>query len=70
MTFRAQLLLGVALIALGGGLAIGFPEAEFIWFRGRPLGVVLAILGLVEIGEAAVRRRRRQDHDGVAPREA
>lgn len=57
MPFATQLLLGLALLVGGAVLALGFPDTEFLWFRGRPLGIVLAILGVVDLGEALWRRR-------------
>ncbi|WP_182524208.1 hypothetical protein [Nocardioides dongkuii] len=57
MSFVAQVVVGVGLVVVGAVVALGFADAELLWFRGRPLGVVLGILGLVDIGEALLRRR-------------
>ncbi|GAB3090185.1 hypothetical protein GCM10027215_40590 [Nocardioides zeae] len=38
-------------------LALGFPDAELGWFDGRPLGVVLVLVGLVDVAEALWKRR-------------
>jgi hypothetical protein len=57
MSFLTQVSLGVALLAVGAVLALGFPDAEFLFFDGRPLGVVLAVIGLIDVGEALWRRR-------------
>jgi hypothetical protein len=61
MSFPAQLSLGLALVVAGAVLALGFPDAELLFFRGRPLGVVLVLVGLVDAGEAAWRRSRSAD---------
>ncbi len=53
-----QLVLGLALIAVGAVLALAFADTEFFWFRGRPLGIVLAVVGVLDLAEAASRRRR------------
>ncbi|WGX95643.1 hypothetical protein [Nocardioides sp. L-11A] len=58
MNTATQLLLGVVLVGAGMILALGYPDAELGWFEGRPLGVVLAIIGAVDLGEAVLRRRR------------
>ncbi|MEV7429262.1 MULTISPECIES: hypothetical protein [unclassified Nocardioides] len=58
MSFATQLVIGLCLVGAGAVLALGYPETEVLWFRGRPLGTVLGIIGLVDVGEAFVRRRR------------
>lgn len=58
MAFSHQVSLGAVLLVVGGVLALAFPDTELLWFRGRPLGVVLAVIGLVDVGEAFVRRSR------------
>jgi len=58
MSFATQLVIGLCLVGAGALLALGFPETEVLWFQGRPLGTVLGIIGLVDVGEALVRRRR------------
>lgn len=46
---NARRLLGPALVVIGAVLAIGFPDLKFIWFEGRPLGILLVILGVWEL---------------------
>lgn len=53
-----QLALGIALVVAGAVLALAFPDTEFFWFQGRPFGVVLAIVGAIDLAEAFSRRRR------------
>ncbi|WP_037333275.1 hypothetical protein [Saccharomonospora piscinae] len=60
MPFVVKVLLGALLILVGGVLAVGFTEHEFLWFRGGPLGTVLMVLGVVEWGEAGWTARRRR----------
>ena len=50
--------LGVAVIVVGGVLALFFRDMEFLWFRGGPLGVVLVLVGILELAESARRGRR------------
>ncbi|MEV7369961.1 hypothetical protein AB0O51_03585 [Streptomyces sp. NPDC090301] len=50
-------ILGIAAIIAGGVLALFFPDLEFGWFRGRPLGIVLVVIGGIELLED-VRGRR------------
>jgi 1,4-dihydroxy-2-naphthoate octaprenyltransferase len=52
-----QLLLGVPLAVAGLVLALAYPDAELGWFEGRPLGILLAVLGVVYTGGALLRRR-------------
>lgn len=61
MTKPAQMLLGVALVVVGVVVALVVPEKQFLIFTGRPFGVVVAILGAVDIAEAVFRDRRRRD---------
>ncbi|MER7762631.1 hypothetical protein [Streptomyces sp. NPDC097619] len=48
---------GVAAILAGGVLALFFPDLEFGWFEGRPFGVVLVVLGVIELAESTRRRK-------------
>ncbi|MFD9241129.1 hypothetical protein ACFV0D_04180 [Streptomyces sp. NPDC059556] len=48
---------GIAAIIAGGVLALFFPDLEFGWFRGRPLGIVLVVIGGIELLESARGRR-------------
>ena len=59
MTHAQQIALGVALVVAGLVFALGFPELQFLVFTGRPLGVVLVLVGLLDVGEALWRRTRR-----------
>ncbi|MFE7302192.1 hypothetical protein [Streptomyces sp. NPDC057579] len=43
---------GLAAIIAGAVLAIFFPDLEFGWFKGRPFGVILVILGGIEMLES------------------
>ena len=61
MDRNTQLILGVALVVAGAFVAIGFADARFLIFTGRPFGVVLAILGVLDIAEALYKDRRRRD---------
>ena len=45
----------------GAFVAIGFADAQFLIFTGRPFGVVLAIVGALDIAEALYKDRRRRD---------
>lgn len=49
--------LGVSLVGAGAVLAAFFPDLEFIWFRGRPLGIVLIVVGAFELAESLRRGR-------------
>lgn len=48
---------GLAAIIAGGVLALFFPDLEFGWFKGRPLGIVLVVIGGIELLESTRRRR-------------
>ncbi|MEU9818617.1 hypothetical protein ACIGG9_01065 [Pseudonocardia alni] len=50
--------LGAALIIVGGILALFFTDLEFFWFRGGPLGIILVIVGVLDLLDG-VRRGRR-----------
>lgn len=52
------MIIGIALLVAAAVLLIGFREDEFFWFRGQPLGVVLAILGGLDLLEYASKRGR------------
>ncbi|MDT9595115.1 hypothetical protein RDV89_18655 [Nocardioides zeae] len=58
MTTALQLAIGVALVAAGAVLALGFPDAELGWFEGRPLGIVLVVVGVIDLVEGLWRRGR------------
>ncbi|MCB8902651.1 MULTISPECIES: hypothetical protein [unclassified Streptomyces] len=48
---------GLAAIIAGGVLALFFPDLEFGWFRGRPLGIALVVIGGIELLESTRRRK-------------
>ncbi|WP_345455479.1 hypothetical protein [Nocardioides marinquilinus] len=52
-----ELVIAVALVVGGLVLALGFADAEFLWFRGRPLGLVLAAIGVLDLVATLARRR-------------
>lgn len=51
-----KILIGLVLLIGGLVLAFAFPDAEFFWFRGRPLGIVLALIGAFDLFEATRKR--------------
>lgn len=53
-----QILIGVVLIVGGVILATVFGDQEFFIFRGQPLGVVLALVGVADVAEWWWRRRQ------------
>ena len=58
MRRNAQLIIGIALLVAAAVLLIGFRDEEFLWFSGQPLGVVLAILGALDLLEYGYKRGR------------
>ncbi|MFC9340725.1 hypothetical protein ACFT0G_08275 [Streptomyces sp. NPDC057020] len=54
---------GIAAIIAGGVLALFFPDLEFGWFRGRPLGIVLVVIGGIELLESARGRKPEVDRE-------
>lgn len=64
MKIRFELMIGILLVVGGGCLWLFARDAEFFWFRGGPLGVILAIIGAFDIvnavrtKEAAIPERR------------
>ncbi|MER8221545.1 hypothetical protein ABTZ58_13330 [Streptomyces sp. NPDC094143] len=48
---------GLAAIVAGAVLAVFFPDLEFAWFEGRPLGLILIVLGGIELWESTRRRK-------------
>lgn len=56
MNAMTHLAIGVALIVGGLVLAIGFGDVEFLWFRGQPLGIVLAVVGVFDLVDFARKR--------------
>ena len=65
MSFPVQFTLGITLIVAGAALALFLPEAHFLVFTGRPLGIVLVIVGVVDVIEAVVRRSRADSTSSV-----
>lgn len=61
MSASMHLFTGFVLVLVGVVLAIGFPEAEFAWFTGRPFGVVLAIFGVIDLAQGFRERGRSSD---------
>lgn len=61
MSASMHLFTGSLLVLVGAVLAIGFPEAEFAWFTGRPFGVVLALFGVVDLAQGFRERSRSTD---------
>ncbi|WP_229054599.1 hypothetical protein [Aeromicrobium sp. Leaf350] len=58
MNATMHLLTGTLLVLVGAVLALVFPDAEFAWFTGRPLGVVLVIVGVVDLAQGITERRK------------
>lgn len=61
MSASMHLFTGSLLVLVGAVLAIGFPDAEFAWFTGRPFGVVLVIFGVVDLVQGFRERGRPSD---------
>ncbi|WP_375000354.1 hypothetical protein [Aeromicrobium sp. CTD01-1L150] len=55
----AHLSIGLLLLVTGAVLALGFADAEFLWFTGRPLGIVLVLLGAFDVYQGL--RARAED---------
>lgn len=51
---------GIVLVVVGAVLALAFPELRVLWFEGRPLGVVLVVVGTLEAGSTFLRERRAE----------
>ena len=52
MKIRFELMIGILLVVGGGCLWLFARDAEVFWFRGGPLGVILAIIGAFDIVNA------------------
>ncbi|EGX56099.1 hypothetical protein SZN_29605 [Streptomyces zinciresistens K42] len=55
-------------------LALFFPDLEFGWFQGRPLGIALVVIGAIDLLEAVRPRKPKgfveelRDKFGLGPR--
>lgn len=54
-----RMLVGDALLVAGAVLALAFPDLRFFWFQGRPLGILLIIIGVIDVAENVRRKRTR-----------
>lgn len=54
-----RMLVGAALLVAGAVLALAFPDLRFFWFQGRPLGILLIIIGVIDVAENVRRKRTR-----------
>jgi drug/metabolite transporter (DMT)-like permease len=59
VTFKR--VLGISLVGAGVVLAALFPDLEFFWFKGQPLGFLLLIVGAFELVESLRSPRRKAD---------
>ncbi|WP_019871414.1 hypothetical protein [Salinispora oceanensis] len=59
-----KLALGLALIIFGLVLRLFFPDTELLWFRGEPLGLLLILVGVIDVFQA-LRPRRRSKPKGI-----
>lgn len=57
MSALTTTIIGVLLLTTAAVLLLFFRDAELGWFRGQPLGVVLAVLGVIDLVDGARRRR-------------
>lgn len=56
MDRTTHLVIGVVLLGVAAVLLLGFRDTEILWFRGQPLGVVLGILGVLDLLDYARKR--------------
>lgn len=54
---RIKILLGMLLVVAGAVLSIFFWDLEYGWFQGGPLGILLILVGVYEVGEDLWRSR-------------
>ncbi|MDH6280625.1 hypothetical protein [Prescottella agglutinans] len=52
MQIRLAAVFGLLLIVAGSALWLFARDAEFFWFRGGPLGVVLVVVGAIDVVSA------------------
>ncbi|WP_017622805.1 hypothetical protein [Nocardiopsis chromatogenes] len=50
-------IIGLALVAAGAILSIFFWDLEFYWFQGGPLGLLLILIGVLDLGDEFRRSR-------------
>ncbi|OEU96414.1 hypothetical protein [Streptomyces oceani] len=60
-----NLTIGVIMLAASAVLLLVFPDTEFLWFEGQPLGIVLAALGALDLYSYARARRRRTASEAI-----
>ncbi|WP_433607191.1 hypothetical protein [Prescottella agglutinans] len=49
MKLRLAAVFGVLLVVAGAALWLFARDTEFFWFRGGPLGVVLVVVGVIDV---------------------
>ncbi|WP_036555539.1 hypothetical protein [Nocardiopsis sp. CNT312] len=60
---------GAVLVAVGAALALFFWDLGFFWFQCGPLGLVIIAVGLFDVGQALLARRKRSPSRESAPAE-
>ncbi|WP_280233139.1 hypothetical protein [Nocardia cyriacigeorgica] len=60
MQIRVTGILGVLLVIAGAALWLFARDTEFLWFRGGPLGIVLIVLGLIDVASMFATDRQRR----------
>lgn len=60
----------IGLVIAGVVLVLFFPDLEVLWFQGRPLGVVLIVLGAIDVANGFLRRDRPEPADSPRTRAA
>lgn len=58
MNAAAKYGIGIAIIVVGLVVAVGFADAQFLIFTGRPLGIVLVAVGAWELFDAWREQRK------------
>jgi hypothetical protein len=58
MSATLHLVTGSLLVLVGVVLVLAYPDAEFGWFQGRPLGAVLVVVGVVDLYQGVNERRK------------
>ncbi|GAA1723902.1 hypothetical protein GCM10009710_00840 [Aeromicrobium alkaliterrae] len=56
-----HLFTGTLLVVVGAALALAFGDNEFGWFQGRPLGIVLVVVGLFDLAQGIAERRKDRE---------